>query len=156
MTYRIHTEIDINAPAARVWSLLTDMDEYQHWNPFVTSARGRVAPGERLEVKPVTWGLKLTFRPVIHRYEQGRSFSWVGKVVHPRLIAGEHIFELEPLSESRTRLIHDEVFSGVALRLAVALVSGRVVRGFDAMNAALKLEAEHPSRHGVNRPAEAL
>lgn len=152
MPHRVHTELVINAPAERVWALLTDMNEYQRWNPFVTSARGRVAPGEHLEVRPVTAGLRLTFRPVIQRYEPGRAFSWVGEVVHPRLIAGEHIFELLPLSASQTRLVHDEVFSGVASHLVMALVRGRVARGFTAMNEALKHEAERMERARAARP----
>jgi uncharacterized membrane protein len=31
----IHTEIEINAPAEKVWRVLTDFAAYPEWNPFV-------------------------------------------------------------------------------------------------------------------------
>jgi uncharacterized membrane protein len=40
---RIETEIEINAPAARVWALLTDFDGMGSWNPFIKSVSGTLA-----------------------------------------------------------------------------------------------------------------
>ena len=42
-----HT-IDIQAPAATVWQILSDTDRYADWNPFMPRLSGRLAPGERL------------------------------------------------------------------------------------------------------------
>ena len=38
----ISTAIDIDAPAARVWDVLTDFAAYPRWNPFIR----RVGPGQ--------------------------------------------------------------------------------------------------------------
>ena len=46
----LHSEIQIDAPAERVWKLLTDFDSYPQWNPFIRNIGGLPAPGERLEV----------------------------------------------------------------------------------------------------------
>ena len=48
---QIHTEIEISAPAERVWELLTDFAAYPQWNPFIRYISGRPVPGERLEVR---------------------------------------------------------------------------------------------------------
>ena len=42
---QIETEIDINAPAAKVWAILTDFARMGLWNPFITSIAGKAAAG---------------------------------------------------------------------------------------------------------------
>jgi uncharacterized protein YndB with AHSA1/START domain len=34
---RIETNIEINAPAVRIWALLTDFARMPSWNPFIKS-----------------------------------------------------------------------------------------------------------------------
>jgi uncharacterized protein YndB with AHSA1/START domain len=48
---QLHTEIEISAPAERVWELLTDFASYPQWNPFIRNISGLPASGERLEVR---------------------------------------------------------------------------------------------------------
>ena len=38
----IETTTDIRAPAARIWSILTDFPAYPAWNPFITAAEGEL------------------------------------------------------------------------------------------------------------------
>lgn len=64
MSYRVHTQVEIDAPASVVWELLIDLDGYQRWNPFIPRARGRIVPGGRVEVSPkLTARRQTTFRP---------------------------------------------------------------------------------------------
>ena len=46
----VMTVVDINAPGDRVWQVLTDLDGYHAWNPFLTSASGAVAPGNTITI----------------------------------------------------------------------------------------------------------
>jgi uncharacterized protein YndB with AHSA1/START domain len=46
----LRTEVTINAPAERVWELLTDFGSFPDWNPFMLRARGEVGVGEKLLV----------------------------------------------------------------------------------------------------------
>lgn len=41
---------DINAPAERVWTILTDGTAYPSWDSGVTRVEGRIADGERITV----------------------------------------------------------------------------------------------------------
>ncbi len=143
MAFRIHTQIDIDAPATRVWALLTDLPGYQRWNPFVIQAEGTVALGETLLVTPRDRsGRTHTFKPVVTRYEDGIAFAWTGVVLHRWIAAGEHIFELSSLDAARTRLTHDEAFTGLTRPFAARLVANATHDGFTRMNEALKREAE--------------
>jgi uncharacterized protein YndB with AHSA1/START domain len=49
----LHSEIQIDAPAERVWELLTDFASYPQWNPFIRNISGQPATGERLRVRLV-------------------------------------------------------------------------------------------------------
>jgi uncharacterized protein YndB with AHSA1/START domain len=37
--------IDIDAPPAEVWAILTDLGRYREWNPLFVEASGNVAVG---------------------------------------------------------------------------------------------------------------
>lgn len=49
---REHTTTSvIEAPADRVWSILTDAAGYKNWNPEIVDINGRMALGERAEFR---------------------------------------------------------------------------------------------------------
>lgn len=77
---------------------------------------------------------------------EGSEFAWTGAIVHPWFAKGEHLFRLRVLAADRVLVDHDEVFFGIG-GLLVGLVAGKLTeRGFDAMNEALKREAEARSQ----------
>ena len=47
----LHSEIEIDASAELIWSILTDFASYSEWNPFVREISGEPKVGERLEVR---------------------------------------------------------------------------------------------------------
>jgi uncharacterized protein YndB with AHSA1/START domain len=62
---QLHTEIEIDAPAERVWGVLTDFASYPQWNPFIRSISGEPNIGGRLEVRlepPESRGITLDLR----------------------------------------------------------------------------------------------
>lgn len=140
----LRTSIDIDAPADVVWEVLTALDRYHEWNPFVLEASGTIAPGELLRLRPRLPGSRrqLNFQATVTSYERGAAFAWTGVQVHAAVVAGEHIFRLTPLAAGRTRLDHDEVFSGLLAPLAMTLGGEKTRRGFEMMNEAAARRAE--------------
>ena len=45
MAKEIKTEILINATPEKVWTILTNFDNYPNWNPFIKSIKGEVKVG---------------------------------------------------------------------------------------------------------------
>jgi hypothetical protein len=139
---RIETEIEINAPAARVWALLTDFDGMESWNPFIRSISGTLAQGARLSVRIVPPGKSgMRFKPTVISVRPERELRWLGHLFVPGIFDGEHYFLLEPIGEQRTRLTQGEKFSGVLVGLLSGTLSATKA-GFQAMNMAVKLQAE--------------
>ena len=139
----LRTEIDIAAPAARVWDVLTDFGAYADWNPFITRIEGPLAPGGRLRVRiQPPGGRAMTFRPTVLRVEPERELAWRGRPFLPGLFDGEHRFTLVPQGADGVHVIHAEQFSGVLVPLLRRSLETTTRHGFEAMNAALKRRAE--------------
>ncbi len=143
MKHELHTTVDIDAPIEVVWDILTDLEQYPDWNPFVVSAEGEVAVGARLRNRLQPPGGKaMTFKPTVTEVEMSRTFEWLGRLGLPGIFDGRHRFELEATPTGGTRLTHSEFFSGVLVRLMRKSLDNQTLAGFEAMNAALKARAE--------------
>jgi len=138
----IRTEIDIRASADRVWEVLTDLERYPEWNPFITRAEGDLREGGRLRIRIEPPGRKpMHFRPVVQRVEEHSTLSWRGRFLAPGLFTGEHTFELEA-GPNGVRLIQSERFSGILVPLMWRVMGPAVRTGFSGMNQELKSRAE--------------
>jgi hypothetical protein len=142
--HRIETEIEIEAPAARVWELLTDFSRMPSWNPFITAISGNLAQGEKLTVQIALPGkAPMRFNPVILTVRPNLELRWLGHLFFQGVLDGEHYFMLEPLNENRTRLRHGEAFSGFLVSMLGGVLQ-TTRQGFESMNSALKARAEMP------------
>ncbi|MEM9513382.1 MAG: SRPBCC domain-containing protein [Actinomycetota bacterium] len=149
MRHTIQTEVTIDAAPDVVWRALTDLERYGEWNPFVVSARGRVAVGEQLvnRLEP-PGGRAMTFKPTVTEAEPARTFEWLGRLVVPGLFDGRHRFELEPTAGGGTRLVHSEQFSGLLVRAMRRSLDTTTLAGFTAMNEALRDRVEASTTQG--------
>jgi hypothetical protein len=139
----ISSEIEIAATPARVWSALTDFDRYGDWNSFITSISGTPMPGEQLRVRMhPPGGVAMTFRPKVLNAERERELRWLGTLGPRGLFDGEHSFRIVSLGESRVRFLQTERFTGLLVPVLMVLTRNSTLRGFEAMNLALKLRAE--------------
>lgn len=139
---RLVTEIEIEASPDSVWEVLTDLSEYQNWNPFVVAGSGEVAVGCQLEVRMrQPGGNETTFKPIVTEATSPRSFEWLGRLGAPGLFAGRHRFDLVP-TETGTLLVHSEEFTGVLVPMLAKSLDQKTRAGFEAMNAAMKERVE--------------
>ena len=139
----IHTEIDIDAPVERVWQVLTDFASFPQWNPFIRAIEGELCPGSRLKMTTQFFNSRqMNFRSRVLRVEPNRELRWLGHFLLPYIFDGEHIFLLEPIEPGRSRLVHDEIFSGLLVPLFSKRLNRETRQGFEDMNRALKARAE--------------
>lgn len=142
-TKKVYTQIDINAPAAEVWQHLTTFNNYPQWNPFVIKAAGHLSPGAKLDVT-IHSGLggEMDFTLTVGNVEAPHQMVWLGQTLLPKLLDGEHIFTIEPISDTKVRFINQENYSGLLLFPAWPIISPDARQGFEAMNQALKQRVE--------------
>jgi hypothetical protein len=147
MRHELHTEIDIDAAPDTVWSILTDLEKYHEWNPFIVESSGDVVPGNTLvnRMQP-PGGKAVTFRPTVTTVEPARVLEWLGRLGVPGVFDGRHRFGLEPTPSGGTRVLHTERFRGVLVRPFRKSLDTGTLTGFEAMNAALKSRAEAVDR----------
>ena len=145
MSAQLRAEIVIDAPPDRVWDVLTDFAAYPAWNPFVRRLSGRAAVGSRLtaRIEP-PGGMGMTFRPTVLAAVPGRELRWLGRLLVPGLLDGDHGFHIEPLGPDRVRFVQEERFAGLLAPLLLRFVERGTRQGFEAMNRALKARAEQP------------
>ena len=142
----LRSEVTIDAPAQRVWDVLTDFGSFPDWNPFMQRASGELAVGNKLTVylKP-PGGMGMSFKPLIIEVDPGREFRWLGHLLMPGIFDGEHIFEIIPIGDASCRFVQREEFGGVLASLMLAMIGKSTKRGFNEMNQALKARAEDTS-----------
>jgi hypothetical protein len=144
----LRREIEIDAPPARVWAVVTDFTAYPEWNPFIRRIGGELREGARLEVRIEPPGARATnFKPTVRSVQANRELRWLGHLLVPGIFDGEHNLRIEPLEGGRSRFVQSERFSG----LLVGFVKGTLAKtevGFEQMNAALKARIEQGSEQG--------
>ena len=139
----LRTEVEIKSSAKIIWKILMDFDKYPSWNPFIQSISGQSIEGTFLDVSIAPPGKKsMTFRPKVTKVRVGREFRWLGHLGIPGIFDGEHIFELEPLSEQRTKFVQRECFRGMLLPMIWKMLDGNTRKGFEEMNQSLNQHIE--------------
>lgn len=139
----IRTEITINAPADRVWSILTDFSRFEAWNPLIRRIDGEVAAGKRLKIRiELPSGMAMSLKPVITRLTPLRELRWIGRLLVVGLFDGEHIFEIESLEDKTVKFVHRECFRGILVPLVWNYMEKSIRQGYHEMNAALKKRSE--------------
>jgi len=134
----VNAHTDIEGSPETVWAVLTDLDSFSAWNPFIRNARGSTNVGGevRVRVKP-SLPIRLGFRASVLESEAAHELRWLGHVLAPWFARGEHTFTIERLGKRRVRFTQTERFGGILPWLGKRLLAYEAKRGFDAMNRAL-------------------
>ena len=153
----LRSEISIDAPPERIWSILTDFDKFPEWNPFIRAASGQIEKDQRLRVTlHPSGGRIINMRPSVVAVEPNSQLRWIGHLGVPGLFDGQHIFELKPSGGAKTIFVQREEFGGVLLPLLTGMLRNETARGFTEMNQALKERAEGKFPYGREGPAYLL
>lgn len=103
----VHHEIIIEASPEKVWSVLTDTDSYEQWNPVMKLLEGRVAEGNKVKYQftqsaDSSYDIDSAVKQVIPNklLNQGGG--------SPLLLSFDHRYILEPQGRSTKLTIHED------------------------------------------------
>ena len=137
----ISDTIDIDAPPARVWTVLSDVEAWPRWTASMTRV-------ERLEPRPLGIGSKVRVKQPrlaagvfeVIAWEPGRSFDWITRTP---AVTGFARHVIEPTARG-CRVTLSVTFSG-PLAGVVVWIYGGLTRRYIRMEAeGLKRVAEGP------------
>lgn len=106
-----HAATGIDAPADRVWGVLTDVAHWPDWNPSVARVEGRVALGAKVLVYTKRSPAR-AFPVKVARLEAPVRMVWRGGMPFG-LFTGVRVFTIAPESATRCRFATREEFSGL-------------------------------------------
>jgi hypothetical protein len=133
----------VNSTIEKIWNILTNFEEYELWNPFMTKVVGDAKLGSKITVKIQTArGKQRTYNPIITKFEINRELRWIGKSFLPGIFDGERIFIIEK-SNNKVLFLHKEIFRGLGVKLVGDKLDEDLRESFDKMNNALKIRAEN-------------
>jgi len=143
MSKEIKTEVVIKASPEKVWSILTNFENYPAWNPFIKSIKGDVKTGHKIAARiepPDASGM--TFKPKVLSFIPNKELRWIGHFLFAGLFDGEHKFELIDNRNGTTTFVQSEKFNGILVPLFKKTLNDNTIRGFREMNQKLKELAE--------------
>lgn len=140
----IETNIVIDSTPEKIWDVLTNFEEYELWNPFMTKVVGNAILGSKIEVNIKTIsGKNRSYYPIITKCEINKELRWKGKSFLPGVFDGERVFVLEKSDDDKVSFSHKEIFSGLGVKLVGKNLDENLREGFVRMNEALKVRAEN-------------
>jgi hypothetical protein len=138
------TTFEVDAPAARVWSALTEFPRYGEWNPFLPSLTGDARVGTTLAIALVLGeGTKpMNVSAEVLEFDPDRRFTWQGHLGAEFLFKGFREFSLEPLGPDRTQVRHVETITGLIAPVFHAVKKKGMATHHDGFDACLTRRAE--------------
>lgn len=102
----------IAAEPARIWRLLTSVDDMTRWNSTLTSVEGKAELGGTVRMKVPEAGDRV-FKVKVTSFTPEREMVW--KDGNPVMFLGVRTYRLTPNSDGTTNFSMAEVFSGLML-----------------------------------------
>jgi hypothetical protein len=138
----LRTEIEIQATPDQVWQVLTSLDQYPEWNPFIHHAIGKAKVGEKVDITFRSGSKEMTLHCIVVKVEPNKELRWKYHVMLPFLFSGEHSFIIEQIEGNQIRFIDREIFNGLLVSTQAKDIDTHSKQGFEAMDKALKARAE--------------
>ncbi len=106
--------VDIAASPDTVWALLTDVDTFKSWNSTIIDLTGKIAPGERIQLRS-TLAPERTFKLKVKEFEPPHRLSWGDAM-------GTRIYTLSKNSDDGTHFTMSEKIGGPIFPLFARMI----------------------------------
>jgi hypothetical protein len=106
----------VDAPRGAIWSMLTEFDRYDEWNPYIVEASGAATTGSTVDLRLRSGGTtgdteSRSAEMLIVRPQ--RKLEWRTRVLAPGVLDREQIFRIVPEPSGRWVVMQDLKLEGV-------------------------------------------
>ena len=142
--HEVRTEITIRSSSAAVWGMLTDVDNYPDWHPYIKKIEGKLSPKSKIKV---TYKKDDTREGKFSAYmidnEVNKQLSWGGSLGF--IFRAKHYYSIEAVGPDSVRLIQGEYWRGIFGGMYGKKIYRDTARKFELMNQKLKEILERKS-----------
>lgn len=133
MPFVIEKTLDIQAPPAVVWEVLTDFSKYPEWNPFVVECRSTLRPGEAMDMRVKLVGPPQRQVEWMNEHVPGKRFAYNMKPFPLGAVRSLRSHDVEALGADRTRYRSYFRLDGWMMPLVRGLFGAAIERGMRGM-----------------------
>ena len=140
----VRADIEIDAPAARIFDILTDLAAYPEWNPFTPRIESTLELGA-----PVDMQVRLRHPTKLRRQveyvtanERPHKLCWGANIGARFLVRADRCQLLTPIDATRTLYTCRDDLSGWLTPVVIQFFGPAMQRGFEDCALALKKRAE--------------
>lgn len=109
----VHAELVIPAPPEAIWSVLTDAEGYEDWNPVFTSVKGEYREGATMAYRMRdASGKETDVTATVVKFDEARELNQFGGM--RGILTFDHHWVLEPV-EGGTRVTQHEEYRGIGV-----------------------------------------
>jgi uncharacterized protein YndB with AHSA1/START domain len=134
--------VEINAPPAKVWEVITDLKRYPEWNPFLRECSTTFKPGDPINMKVQLFAKPQPQTEIVKEYVEGKRFAYTMKPVPGGTLSSFRSHEVEALPNGRTRYRSYFYLKGWLMPVVRGLMGSRLQKGFAGMTQGIQERAE--------------
>jgi uncharacterized protein YndB with AHSA1/START domain len=137
--------VEIDAPAAVVWQVLTDLPRYREWNPFTVRVETSLQVGDPIDLYipvPGQDGQEMCVREWIVAVEPGQLLSWEQRTTAESKDCARRDQYIETLGPAKSRYFTTDIFLGLNQDKIMDTFGPWVQASFDAVADGVKRQAE--------------
>lgn len=132
-----HSELIINAPAEKVWTVLTDFGKYPEWNPTMKLVKGEVKEGNKVVYQFTQDADNVSeISAKVQKLIPNKLLNQKGGI--PLILTFNHRYVLEPQGEKTKMIIHED-YGGIGVNF---WNPKEVEKAYERLNQALKKRVE--------------
>lgn len=137
----VYTETIINAPIDKVWEELTNFEEMPNWSKSLQKIEGDFSKNGQTEVHFMDNKGKVgVYKHQLIHFEQGKLFGWSDPFFLG--ITDNHKYQLEKISENKTKLIQSDEANGFATMFMGNFIMKFFLKAYIEFNETLKARIE--------------